>query len=65
MSLEENIKEIKEIVDMYNGYYGDVSYNSYVGDSVSKSDLELIKEGQEERVTIAYLQSKILEAQGG
>jgi hypothetical protein len=65
MSLEENIKEVQAIVDMYNGYYGDVFYSSYVGDSVSKSSLELIKEGQEERVTIAYLQEKILEAQGG
>mgnify|MGYP003122468722 CR=1 FL=1 len=65
MSLEENIKEIQTIVDMYNGYYGDVLYSSYVGDSVSKSNLELIKEGQEERVTIAYLQEKIIEAQGG
>jgi len=65
VSLEENIKEIQEIVNMYNGYYGDVFYSSYVGDSISSSNLELIKEGQEERVTIAYLQTKITEAQGG
>jgi hypothetical protein len=65
-----DIDEIARIVNLYCAYYGNVvSYSSYGTDTLDSNDLDISQEnvetGENELLTLAYLQSKITEAEGG